>query len=474
MEKTLTGRYNFEEIKKGISAGEIKYITLAMHTAYQMYSKRFEANYFLSEIIENGAHMPQATLTFTIANQNIDCEKINSNNIGDCVVKPDHNTYRIMSWLEPGHVIVIGEFLDRFGKEYNTHYPRNILKRLIKTIADKHGVDFKAASELEYYLLNKPCRDIVNQYPKIDLNDYRFTNQFSCYSLLNDMDGFEQYNKKIKDNIINCGIELEGLFTEHGPGQHEVNIKYGEILSSSDNHVILKHCIKQTAKGMGIGCTFMAKTFIDQTGSSCHVHISTYKNGNNFWAPSDNDSENYIIKTEELEVKINKTYYYFIGGVIKYLPDLFLAYAPYVNSYKRFKKNSWAPFYLDTWAYDCRTSCLRIIGEGEKLHLELRIGSADANPYLAYSAVIASGMKGVEDKIIPPPMQVGNSYNKNDGVSPPKTLYEAIKLFEKSQFAEEVFGKDFRDLYVKMSYVEWDTFLNHVSAYEINRYLDTV
>jgi glutamine synthetase len=473
MEK-LKGRYNLEEIKDKITKGDIEYVTLAIHSAYALYYKRFDAQYFLDEILHNGAKWPEMIMTVTITNQIVDCEKINSNNIGDVIVKPDINTFRNMSWLGNGHVIVMGEIYDKWGKELNPHYPRNILRRLIKKFEDSHGVTFKAASEIEYYLLNKTCKEIVNQYPKIDLNDYRFTNKFSSFAIGIDMDDFEKYNKTIRDNIKNCGIELENLFTEHGPAQHEINIKYGEILNSCDNHIILKQCIKHTTKEMGIGCSFMAKTFIDQTGSSCHIHISAYQNGKNFWAPSDNDNDIQTLTNEKVSVKINNNFYYFIGGIIKYLPELFLAYAPYVNSYKRFKKNTFAPFYLDTWSYDCRTSALRVIGEGESLHLEVRIGSADANPYLAYSALIGSGMKGVEDKIKPPPMQTENCYDKTGGSVPPKTLYEAAQLFEKSQFAEEVFGKDFRDLYVRMSYKEWDTFLEHISGYEINRYLDSV
>jgi glutamine synthetase len=474
MKKTSNGRYTIDEVKEGINNREIEYVTLAIFTTYGLYYKRYEAEYFLKTILPDGAKFPEIILTKTIVNEVSECDKINFNNIGDVIVKPDLNTFRYMSWLGPGHIIVLGDMLNIDGSEFNVHYPRNILKRLIKTFDDKYGVTFKGASELEYYLLNSKCRDIVSTNPKINIDEFRFTNKASSFAMADDMDYFEKYNKKIKDNIKSCGIELENLFTEFGPAQHEINIKYSEILNNCDNHVILKQCIKQTAKDLGIGCTFMAKLFIDLVGSSSHIHISAYKDGNNFWAPSENSSENQLLDNGKAMVNIHNNMFYFIGGLLKYSQELFLVYAPYINSYKRYQKNSFAPCYLNSWSYDSRTSALRVVGEGDNLHMEFRICSSDINPYLAYSALIASGMKGIEDNIVPPKMEKENSYLRKDGLLPPRTLYEAIKLFEKSEFAEEIFGKDYKSLILILSNVEWNSFLNHISNYEVNRYLDSV
>jgi glutamine synthetase len=109
----------------------------------------------------------------------------------------------------------------------------------------------------------------------------------------------------MRDNIQNCGIEFESLFLENGPGQHEINIRYGEVLKNCDDHVVLKHCFKHTANELGIGCSFMAKTFIHDSVSSCHVHISAYKDGKNFFAPSNEDTYNYTIDSKRKICNIN-------------------------------------------------------------------------------------------------------------------------------------------------------------------------
>jgi glutamine synthetase len=475
MDKQTKTKYTEEEVKSGIESGEIKYITLCFQFVHNLHFKRFEAKYFLKHIMYESCQIPELAQVFNVSNDLVLTDKLTFESIADISIKPLLDTFRHMSWLAKGNVLVFGELLQYGSSEVSPYSPRNVLKKTLQEIEKKHGVSFKAASELEFYLINEKTDDIINKFPKISLEENKFTKLHSSFCLSNQMDRFEKYTNVMRDNIQNCGIELESLFLENGPGQHEVNIRYGEILKNCDDHVVLKHCLKHTANELGIGCSFMAKTFIHDSGSSCHVHISAYKDGKNFFAPSDNDAYNYTIDSKRKVCKINNNVYHFIGGLIKYMRDCFLIYAPFVNSYKRFQKDSLAPLYLNTWSYDSRTSNVRIIGEGESLHIEVRIAGADVNPYLLLTTIIASGMKGVEDKIVPPPIEVGNAYEKKDNVvESPKIILEAVEDFKNSKFTEEVFGKDFKDLLVAIGNTEWDSFLNHISNYEINRYLDSV
>jgi glutamine synthetase len=342
---------------------------------------------------------------------------------------------------------------------------------------NNNKISFKSASELEFYIFNKQTDDIVETYPEINLHKFKISKRTSDFCVLNIMEKNENFLKIMKENLINSGVEIEAMFTEHGPGQHEINIKYGQVLHNCDNHVILKQCLKHTAYTLNLGVSFMAKPFMEYDGSSCHVHLSMYDSElNNLFSNTKNSEDIAEIEISQIskqKISVNKKLFYFIGGVLKYMKDLFLCYAPNVNSYKRFKKNSFAPIYINTWCYDSRLSSVRVIGSGNNLHMEIRTGGGDCNPYILHNAIICSGMKGVEERIIPPEIQVGNTYDKTgDGlICPPESLKEACELFENSRFAQEIFGRELHEAMVKTAKVEWSDFMNHISNWEVNRYL---
>lgn len=353
--------------------------------------------------------------------------------------------------------------------------PRTILKNLLKKIEENHRVHFLAASELEFYVLDATPLQIVKNYPEINIDKYKRNNRFSDYSILTVLDRNEIYAKKIKDNVKNCGIKLEGLFTEYGPGQHEINIKYDHILKNCDNLILLKQCIKHTVEKEGLGVFFMAKTFIDQSGSSCHVHFSCYdENNNNYFAPSFDEKVNTTIFED---VKVHKSMLNFIAGICRYSKELSLCFAHTVNYYKRFnKKYRYAPMYVNTWCCDSKLSTVRIIGANDTFRIEFRLCGADVNPYILFTALFASGMKGIEENLEAQPMDESDLHEikKDHYSSPPDNIYEAAKLFMESSFAKEIFGHDFTEFYFNNAIKQWEDFDNHVSAFEVNRYLDLV
>jgi glutamine synthetase len=394
---------------------------------------------------------------------------------GDIKIRIDKSTFRQMSWLGKEYALCMGIMESEDG-ELSSFYPRNILQKLLLKVEKDHSIKFNAASELEFYVFKTKIDEIIENYPSIDLEKHKTTNRNSDYCISTIMDRNEVFTKKLKENITDCGITLEGLFSEHGPGQQEINILYGEVINNCDSHMILKQCLKHTAHASGLGLSFMAKPYIDKDGCSSHVHISLSKDGKNFFAPTNSDYDYSIKINDKKSVKVSIDMMYFIGGLIKYVRELMLIYAPNVNSYKRYKKKSFAPVYINTWCYDSRFSTVRVIGSDDSLRIEFRISGSDVNPYLLLTAIIASGMKGIEDKIIPHEMDIDNDYNteKYYYQKAPSNLYEAIGYFEKSEFAEEVFGKGFKQFIVMSSYQEWEAFENHISNFEINRYLDLV
>jgi glutamine synthetase len=439
----------------------------------QIMYKTFEASYFLKYVLTEGFKFPQITILFNYENTPSVTDVINFNHVYDNPIIIDKNSFRIQSWLGKNYAICMGTILnDNDENDLCEYYPRNVLINTLKRLQQKHKVTFSAASELEFFIFNKINPDITKNYP-----DFNISNRESDYAIGTIMTRNEVILKEMRDNVRDCGIELEQLFTEHAPGQHEVNIRYDEALKNCDNHIYLKQCLKHTAYKNGYGCSFMAKIFPDKDGSSCHVHLSVNnEDGSNFFATSTNEDDNHTIELTEKKktIRCHKNMLYFIGGILKYFKDLFLVYAPTINSYKRFKKNSFAPYYINTWCYDSRSASVRVIGNDKSLHLEVRQAGADVNPYLLLSAIFASGMKGVEDKINPPPIIEDNAYEKTGEqyIPPPKTIFEAIQCFKKSDFAEEVFGKAVKDCLVTISENEWNEYCDHVSNWEINRYLD--
>jgi glutamine synthetase len=468
------GRYSENELIEKIKSGEIEYVTLYVPGANQVFSKRFEGKYFMNYILPKQMNFPELASLFTIENTPIFPPELQSH-FRDTLVKVDKSTIRNMAWLGKGYALCMGIMENEEGELFD-YYPRNILYKLLQRVEKEQGIRFAAASELEFYVFKTRSPDITQDYPSIDLNKHKTTTRGSDYCTSQIMDRNESFTKKLKENVRDSGIILEGLFSEHGPGQHEINILYGDVINNCDSHTLLKQCLKKTAYDEGLGLSFMAKPFIDRDGCSSHIHISLSKDGRNFFAPSNSETDYSVKVNDKKTIKVSINMMYFIGGLIKYVRELMLIYAPNVNSYKRYKKNSFAPVYINTWCYDSRYSTVRMIGKEDSLRIEFRASGSDCNPYLLISALIASGMKGIEEKIMPHAMDVDNDYEtvKTDYQKAPMNLYEAIGYFEKSELAEEMFGKGFKNFLIMTANQEWDDFQNHISNWEVNRYLDLV
>jgi glutamine synthetase len=464
------GRLSLKEFIEKVEKKEIKYVTVYFLSLHSPNAKRYEANFFVNSVLSG-----KTKCIDCLFGTNFDNGRVQNNTIqwqhgySDNYFLIDEESFRIQSWLGNEYVLCMSKYLNA-NNDLHPFSPRNILVRLTEAIA-KQGYRCMSASELEFYLLTLRTKDIVKDFPEFDLTKCMLSTR-SEYCMGLKMDEMEDLTRKIKDKIQECGIVLEGLFNEEGPGQLEVNVKYTDSLENCDNHVILKECIKNTCFQNGYGCTFMAKPFIDKGGSSFHCHLSFYDKltGKNIFTADQDDT--YIIK--EFDFKCSHKLIYFIGGVLKYIPELFIVYAPYINSYKRYKKNSFAPFYLNTWGIDNRFATIRVIGKDDNIHIEVRLAAADANPYLVHAAILASGFEGIKHKIQPPDLSSGNVYQSDDRIPAPANLYEAIKLFEKSEFARRLFGADFKEYLVNFSKHEWFTYEDHISNFEINRYIDIV
>ena len=213
---------------------------------------------------------------------------------------------------------------------------------------------------------------------------------------------------------------------EWGPGQHEINVRYCDLLEMADRHVIYKQIAKEVAMQQGLAVTFMAKFDERYAGSSMHVHSS-------LWSPD--GARPLFAAPARAAVAISRRlpeqFRWWLGGLMHHARACTLLFAPSVNSYKRFRAGSFAPTGI-AWSYDNRTAGFRVVGRGPSLRVECRIPGADANPYLAFAATVAAGLDGLANQIEPPPMFRGDVYAAQDVPRVPATLAEAIAEFEAS------------------------------------------
>jgi len=470
------GLYTEEEFLEKVTKGEIQYVILCIQTVSHLMYKTYEAKFFSKHVLKDGTNISQIMLTANIGFDYIKTGSISSTGSGVTVdIEVDRNTFRAMTWQGGDYAICFGN-VRRSNGELHPLAPRNTLVNTLKKYKEKSGLTFQCASEMEYFIFNKQNTEITKNYPSMNLTDSAMSKKKE-FLLGHTTSRVEPFTRMLKDHIKNSGVELEGLIEELSPGQQELNYVYGEALKSCDNHTMIKQCIKHLANVNNLGCSFMAKPFADYSGSASHIHLSVVDaNGRNYFAPSNYEKENSEFTVGEKKIRFHSRMAHFIGGILKYNRELFLIYAPVINSFKRFRKSMLTPYFVNTWGYDNKYSMIRVIGNEEDIHIEVRIAGADANIYNILTAMIASGMKGVEEKITPPEIESSNAFesSKKDYVAAPKNLDIAADIFEESVFAQEVFGKDMQELLVNMAREEWNQYEMHISNFEINRYLDHI
>ncbi|MFV1969445.1 MAG: glutamine synthetase family protein [Acidimicrobiia bacterium] len=451
---------DLEGLTTQVETGDIDTVIVAFTDHYgRVHGKRFDAAFFVSDIGEAGAHACDYLLTvdmemnpvpgFTYASWEL--------GYGDFHMVPDMSTLRIADWL-PATAIVLCDLVDDTTHDLVPVAPRSILRRQIEKLAS-HGLTAKAASELEYYMYEESYREAADN----GFNDLTSVGWYSeDYHIM--QGGREEfYNGAVRRHLSASGIPVENSKGEFGRGQHEMNIRYSEILEMADRHTIMKLLMKDTADHMGISVTFMAKPEADQAGSSCHIHLSVWRG----------DDNAFVGETEIGSIRCSDLFTAFLGGWMSHTEELMPFYAPTVNSYKRFQEASWAPTNI-AWSYDNRTAGFRVVGSGSSLRIECRIPGGDVNPYLAYAAALASGIDGIENATEVPEMFKGDVYAAQDLPAVPGTLTAAIPPFATSSFVTDALSAEVQDHYAHFYSVEAAAYDAAVTDWERTRYFDRI
>lgn len=375
---------------------------------------------------------------------------------GDYVLRPDLSTLRHVPWLDKT-VLVLGDVLDHHTHAPVPHAPRGMLQKQIVRMKEL-GFDAMMATELEFFLFEGDYRTLQKEkYTNlIPLNGH---NEDYCLFQTTKEETFLQ---PLRNHLVGAGIPVECTKGEAEIGQQELNIRYADALACADNHTIAKQAVKEIAFQHGFSASFLPKWSADKVGSSSHVHLSLWKDG----VP--------LFYDKDAKLGMSDLMRHFMAGLIAYAPDFTYFLAPYINSYKRFAKGTFAPT-KTVWSVDNRTAGFRLCGEGTKgIRVECRIGGSDLNPYLAQAALLAAGLKGIEEKLTLQEPTRGDVYEDTNVTEIPRSLRAATETLRGSAMLREAFGDGVVDHYTRAAEWEQEEFDKIVTDWEINRGFERV
>jgi len=447
----LTGMLTLEELAAEAEAGAIDTVVTAFTDMQgRLEGKRIDASYFLDEVADHGVEGCNYLLALDMEMDPVPGYELFNweEGYGDFGIVPDISTLRRIPWLDRT-ALVLCDVVDHDGSPVPVS-PRQILIAQYER-AQQIGYTPMFASELEFYLYRQ-------SYAQAHEQDYRDLTPTIPYILdyhilATTMD--ENILGQIRRGMQGAGIPVEFSKGEAWHGQHELNMRYADAVTSSDRHTIYKNGVKEIAFLNGISATFMAKPSEKDIGSSCHIHSSLV------YASSGESA--FVDGHDETD-----TFRHYLGGLRSRIRELALLIAPTVNSYKRYAAESWAPTSI-AWGRDNRTAGFRIVGHSQSRRVECRIPGADVNPYLGYAALLAAGLDGITNETDPGPELKGNAYTEGRAEPFPSTLREAVDLWEASDFAKAAFGEEVWRHYLNYGRTEQRLFDEVVTDYERRR-----
>lgn len=375
----------------------------------------------------------------------------------DMVAMPDPSTFALLPWRPKGHSAVARMFCDILEPDRSPHKgdPRYVLKTNLQKAAAK-GYTFYVGPELEYYYFQSECP------PPVVLDR-------GGYFDLTPLDVASDLRRETVLTLEEMGIGVEYSHHEVGPSQHEIDLRYTDALTMADNAMTYRLVVKEVAMKHGVYATFMPKPLQGENGSGMHTHMSLFKGDKNaFFDPNDK----YYLSSEAKG---------FIGGLMKYAPEICLVTNQWVNSYKRLVPGYEAPVYI-SWARRNRSDMIRVPvykpGKEAATRIEFRSPDPACNPYLAFAVMLAAGMKGIEEGLDPGEPVERNIYEmteeerKDKGIkSLPQDLLEAINLAERSELLRECLGDHVFNVLIKDKKIEWEEYRAQVTNYELDKYL---
>ena len=371
----------------------------------------------------------------------------------DMIAMPDTSTFTILPWRPSGHSAVARVFCDIVEPDGTPHAgdPRYVLKRNLEKLKEM-GFTFYVGPELEYYYFKngEPPPEVLDRGGYFDLTPLDVASDLRRETVL---------------TLEEMGIGVEYSHHEVGPSQHEIDLRYTDALRMADNAMTYRLVVKEVAMKHGVYGTFMPKPLQGENGSGMHTHMSLFKGDRNAFYDADDE---YYLSGLAKE---------FMAGLLKYAPEFCLVTNQWVNSYKRLVPGYEAPVYL-SWARRNRSDLIRVPtykpGKENATRIELRSPDPACNPYLAFSAMLAAGLKGIEEHLeLEEPIErniyeMSEKEREEKGItSLPADLWEAIQVAERSDFLRACRGEHVFNSIITDKKIEWEEYKAVVTEYEL-------
>ncbi len=374
----------------------------------------------------------------------------------DMMAWPDPDTFALLPWIPTEHAATARIFCDihKPNGEPLEGDPRFVLRRNLKKATEK-GFTYYVGPELEYFYFKdaKGCEPL-------DVGGYF------------DMTPPDAAHDLRRDTVLTLqamGIDIDKSHHEVAASQHEIDMRYTDALTMADNVMTYRLVVKQVALNHGVYATFMPKPVFGINGSGMHVHQSLFKGEQNAFFDKNG------------KFHLSKTALSFLAGLLRYAPEFTAVTSQWVNSYKRLVPGYEAPVYL-SWAIRNRSDLVRVPeykpGNEEATRFELRSPDPACNPYLTFSVMLAAGLAGIDEGLVPPDAVEGNVYKMSEeerekrGIGTlPASLIEAVELMEKSKLVKEALGEHTFNAFIENKKFEWNDYRIRVTDYEINKYL---
>jgi glutamine synthetase len=376
----------------------------------------------------------------------------------DMLAVPDPNTFEIVPWRGEDAPVarMFCDIRNLHGEPFEGD-PRQVLKRNLERAREK-GFTFYTAPEMEFFIFE-------SEHDPVPIDTAGFFD-------ISQLDMVSEMRRQTIVTLEAMGIPVEYSFHELGPSQHEIDLRYTDALSMADNVMTFRTVVKQVAADLGVYATFMPKPIEGAFGSGMHTHLSLFEGDvNAFHDPND-------------EYGLSTVGRHFIAGLLRHAREITAITNQTVNSYKRLIEGYEAPVFV-SWARNNESALVRVPapkrGKESSTRIEFRSPDPATNPYLAFSLMLAAGLRGVEEKYELPPEATNNVYEMTpeeraaDGISSlPQSLTEALSAMEDSELVAEALGEHVFDYFIRNKRAEWREYKTHVSPWELERYLGSL
>ena len=338
---------------------------------------------------------------------------------------------------------------------------RQVLKRIMEKAAQM-GFTFYVHPEIEFYLFKS---GELNGQPPVPVDTAGYFDHVNG-GTAND------FRRAAVQMLEAMGISVEFSHHEGGPGQNEIDLRYADGLTMADHVQTFKTVIKEVAIERGVYASFMPKPLSDEPGNGMHTHMSLFEGDDNaFYEPG-------------ARYQLSKIGRQFVAGILKHAPEFCAVTNQYVNSYKRLWTGHEAPSFI-CWGHRNRSALVRVpqykSGKSSSARIEYRGMDSSANPYLAYSVLLAAGLKGIEEEYVLPVeaeddvWQLSNNERRAFGIEPlPSSLSHAVHNMEQSELVAETLGEEVFDFFLKNKREEWSSYRAQVTQFELARHFNSL